>query len=309
MFHEMRYVYEVYRHRSFSKAARALYISQPSLSLMVKKAETRIGSPIFDRSVSPVALTEVGRAYIRAAMQIMAVETEFERYVNDERGCLTGTLSLGGTALFTSYVLPPLISAFSARHPGVEICLREAHTAELKRSLQEGELDLVADNGRFDSAVYEAAAYRREQIVLAVPAHWAVNRRLDGMGLCAARLEEGFESAKPAPLEAFAQEEFLLLKEGNDTRIRAEKLCAQAGFRPCVRLQLDHQIAAYNLAAFGMGAAFVSDTLARSAQPDSRLCFYRLAGEAVERDICFFYKRNRFITSAMRAFLEMVKET
>ena len=50
MFREMRYVYEVYRERSFSRAAQKLYISQPSLSLMIKKAEERVGSPLFDRS-------------------------------------------------------------------------------------------------------------------------------------------------------------------------------------------------------------------------------------------------------------------
>ena len=58
LFHEMNYVYEVYRQGSFTKAAQALFISQPSLSQMVQKAEARIGSPIFDRSTSPISLTE-----------------------------------------------------------------------------------------------------------------------------------------------------------------------------------------------------------------------------------------------------------
>ena len=107
MFHEMRYVYEVYRQRSFSKAAKELYISQPSLSLMVKKAENRMGSPIFDRSTSPIGLTEAGREYIRAAQQIMEIQEGFRRYLSDAEECLTGSLALGGTTLFTSYVLPP----------------------------------------------------------------------------------------------------------------------------------------------------------------------------------------------------------
>ena len=60
MFNSMNYVYEVYKERSFSKAAANLYISQPSLSATVKKVEERIGAPIFDRSVSPIQLTESG---------------------------------------------------------------------------------------------------------------------------------------------------------------------------------------------------------------------------------------------------------
>ena len=66
MFNSMNYVYEVYKERSFSKAAANLYISQPSLSATVKKVEERIGSPIFDRSVSPIQLTECGQHYIKA---------------------------------------------------------------------------------------------------------------------------------------------------------------------------------------------------------------------------------------------------
>ena len=70
LLHEITYIYEVYRQGSFTRDAQVLYISQPSLSQMVRKAERRIGAPIFDRSISPIALTEAGRAYIRAAEQL-----------------------------------------------------------------------------------------------------------------------------------------------------------------------------------------------------------------------------------------------
>ena len=65
MFQGMEYIYEVYKEKSFSKAAAALFISQPSLSANVKRVENRIGYPIFDRSTKPLQLTEVGKHYIR----------------------------------------------------------------------------------------------------------------------------------------------------------------------------------------------------------------------------------------------------
>ena len=67
MFTWKKYIYEVYREKSFSKAAQNLYISQPSLSARVKKVEKEIGFPLFDRSTSPLQLTEVGEVYIKAA--------------------------------------------------------------------------------------------------------------------------------------------------------------------------------------------------------------------------------------------------
>lgn len=308
MFREMRYVYEVYRHQSFSKAAAALYVSQPSLSLMVKKAEEKLGSPIFDRSTSPIRLTETGQEYIRAAMQIMEIESNFGQYLSDAEECLTGSLALGGTTLFTSYVLPPLISAFSTRYPGVDIRLHEFHTNLLKKELQEGNLDFVVENSDFDPAVYERQTFLHEELVLTVPAGLTVNERAARFRLTAreAADSERLSRADAVPLELFRNEDFLLLKDGNDTRIRADKLCAQAGFHPRTRLLLDQQITAYNLSSYGLGISFTSSTLIQHVAPDASLCFYRLDSALSRRDIGIFYKRNRFITSPMREFLHML---
>lgn len=82
MFQSMRYIYEIYREKSFSRAAKNLYISQPTLSAAVKKAEAEIGFPLFDRSTSPISLTEYGRQYIRSAEIIMDAENSFTNYIH-----------------------------------------------------------------------------------------------------------------------------------------------------------------------------------------------------------------------------------
>lgn len=307
LLHEMVYVYEVYRHRSFTRAAQALYISQPSLSQMIRKAETRIGAPIFDRSTSPIGLTETGRAYIHAAEQILQIEADFKQYLDDAERCVTGVLTLGGTTLFTSYVLPPILSAFSDQYPGVELRLHEAHTAQLKIELQEGLLDFAIDNSMFDPAVYESQLFQHEQIILAVPRALPVNETAARFRLTSKDLRRKGDTR--VPLSLFADTPFLLLKEGNDTRVRAEQLCAQAGFTPKIRLQLDQQLAAYNLASYGLGAAFISDALALSAPPDDRLYFYQIDSPDVYRSINLFYKRTRVLTAPMRAMLDTIRNT
>ena len=308
LFHEMNYVYEVYRQGSFTKAAQALFISQPSLSQMVQKAEARIGSPIFDRSTSPISLTETGRAYIRAVFQIMDVEANFNQYLNDTEHCLTGILTLGGTTFFTSYVLPPLVSAFSDLYPNVDIRLHEAHTSMLKRELQEGALDLVVDNIIFNPDVSKCHVYQSEQVLLAVPKHFPVNNVLGDYRFTAKELSdlEKKKKLRPVSLKHFSETPFLLLREGNATRTRADKLFAQSSVKPLIKLQLDQQLAAYNLAAYGLGAAFISDTLILNAPPEERLYFYNIASDVVKRDICFFHKANRIPTAPVQAFLDML---
>ena len=154
MFQGMHYVYEVYKEMSFSKAARNLFISQPSLSAAVKKEEAQIGFPIFDRSSNPIQLTDLGKEYIRSIEIIMDVENGFQNYINDMRELKSGSLSIGGTNLFTSYVLPPLISRFNEQYPQVHLNLMEATTSELTERLFSGSLDFLIDNRSMDPAVY-----------------------------------------------------------------------------------------------------------------------------------------------------------
>ena len=99
----------------FSKAAQNLYISQPSLSARIKKVEEQIGVPLFDRSTSPLQLTEAGRIYIRAAEEISVIEQRVENAINNLNTLQTGRLSIGASNLFAAYVLPPLISRFKQR--------------------------------------------------------------------------------------------------------------------------------------------------------------------------------------------------
>ena len=111
MFRNMEYVYAVYKEMSFSRAAEKLFISQPALSAMVKKVEKRIGSPIFDRSCSPIRLTNCGKEYISCIEQIMDVEYQFSQYLNQTEHLLIGSLSIGANSIFASFLLP-----FLSRH-------------------------------------------------------------------------------------------------------------------------------------------------------------------------------------------------
>ena len=86
MFQGMNYVYEVYKEKSFSKAAKNLYISQPSLSANVRRVEAKIGYPIFNRNTSPLTLTECGERYIQSVEEILAIENSFASFVNDLGG-------------------------------------------------------------------------------------------------------------------------------------------------------------------------------------------------------------------------------
>ena len=190
MFQGMHYVYEVYKEMSFSKAARNLFISQPSLSAAVKKAEAQIGFPIFDRSSNHIQLTELGKEYIRSIEIIMDVENGFQNYINDMKELKSGTIAIGGTNLFASYVLPPLLSRFTEQYPQVQVNLVEATTSQLTDRLFSGSLDLLIDNKSMDPAIYQKSFFCEEHLLLAVPIRLSVNEKMKNYALTASDIRE-----------------------------------------------------------------------------------------------------------------------
>lgn len=311
MFQSMRYVYEVYKEMSFSRAAKNLFISQPSLSAAVKKEESRIGFPIFDRSANPIRLTELGREYIRSAEIIMDVEKGFQAYVNDLGEMKIGNLVIGGTNYFVSYVLPPLLRRFIDWYPLIHVEIIEATTAELTEKLGAGTLDLMLDNRALDSGNFGKKILQEEHLLMAVPREFASNAEAKNYALSAGDIKAGQHlnsRIAPVPLHYFRDDPFLMLREGNDTRERATNICRAGRLNPNIRLELEQQITAYHLGCCGLGITFLGDSLIQNVPETQNLCYYKLDNRGSVRQVSLYYKRNRYMSQAVREFLSLVDQ-
>ena len=102
---EWDYVYEVYKERSFSAAAKNLFVSQPALSTAVKKLEESLGITIFDRSGSPLSLTEAGRVYIAALEEIRAIDRRMREQLADLSALQSGHIVVGGENFVTLFCI------------------------------------------------------------------------------------------------------------------------------------------------------------------------------------------------------------
>lgn len=311
MFVWKKYVYEVYKERSFTKAAQNLYISQPSLSARIKKIEEIIGEPLFDRSTTPLQLTEVGKVYIEAAEEITQIEQRVENYINDLAGLKTGNLAVGASTLFAAYVVPSLITQFNQKFPDVHIQLIEGNTAELEEMLGSNALDFVIDNYHYDSILYNKELYCEENILLAVPKHFAVNEELGMYQLSYKNIKnKNYLNQKyPAvPLGRFADLPFIMLTQGNDTRTRGDRLCRNVGFKPNIVLEFNQQSTAYMPSSTQLGATFISDILVSQLPTFENLVYYKLDGEEAKRKVFFYYKTHKYKTRVMEEFVRMMHE-
>lgn len=311
MFVWKKYVYEVYKERSFTKAAQNLYISQPSLSARIKKIEEIIGEPLFDRSTTPLQLTEVGKVYIEVAEEITQIEQRVENYINDLAGLKTGNLAVGASTLFAAYVVPSLITQFNQKFPDVHIQLIEGNTAELEEMLGSNALDFVIDNYHYDSILYNKELYCEENILLAVPKHFAVNEELGMYQLSYKNIKnKNYLNQKyPAvPLGRFADLPFIMLTQGNDTRTRGDRLCRNIGFKPNIVLEFNQQSTAYMASSTQLGATFISDILVSQLPTFENLVYYKLDGEEAKRKVFFYYKTHKYKTRVMEEFVRMMHE-
>ena len=305
MFRHKDYILTIYEVGSFTKAAEKLFVSQPSLSLTVKRVEDKIGAPIFDRSTSPITLTETGRKYIQYAMQMKSIEEDFERYVSDYDNLLTGKLRIGGSSFFASFILPELILAFNEKYPAISFQILEDSTRNLISKIGENALDLMIDNAVLNEDQIETKVYRSERLLLAVPKRFAINEKFKDRRFTAEQIKaDGHLKGKGVDLSALNGQPFVLLHSENDTGKRAEKLFKKYEIKPNVVFYLDQQITSYNMACTGIGIAFLSDTLIKRIAPSSDVYYYAINDRIAERNIYFYYKKNRYLSLACKKFID-----
>ena len=313
MFKEMTYVYAVYQEGSFTKAARKLYISQPGLSAQVKKAEQKIGLPIFDRSTNPVSLTEAGVQYIGYVEKIMQLQHDAERSFRKLVQRNGGSLRLGGSFFFLSYVFPPVAKQFAARYGKVDLSLVESRNRDLLSKLAGGEIDFFLEVDDLFSDQIQGLVWDEEHLILAVPVSLPVNSRLQEYQFTAEDIHERRHLTDDIPavdLSAFADEQFILLREGNDSHSRAMEMCRRAGFTPGnIFMTADQMLTSYYLAMEGHGVAFVRDSILFHADLTEDLVFYRLDDPLATRKVYLYHRPEKDLGNAAAAFLQFVRNS
>lgn len=309
MLREMDYIYAVYEERSFSKAAKKLYISQPALSNMVKKAEAEISAPIFDRSTIPLTVTREGEYYIRAIKEIKGIQGNVFDYFEDLKNLDTGELCLGGSSYFCSFVFPEMIARFHRFYPNIVINLEENNIGELRKGLENGSIDLVLETAiREQEKTIQSYFYKNEQIILGVPSVFPVNAKLQPYQLSwedisSGRFEEG--GCPCVPLFEFRDVPFVKMKPGNDMYQRSSEICKNAGFEMKAAIYVDQVMTSMNIASAGTGALFIRADIIKHFPEDKRITYYKFDDPLSTRAINWSVKKGRYLSRAARQFMHI----
>lgn len=302
-------VYTVYQEQSISKAAKKLFISQPSLSVMIKKIEDELGFPLFDRACKPLKMTEAGMEYIRATEEIMHIEKSFENYTNAYKALEEGTLNVGSNQLISSMVMAEIISRFITRYPRLQFNLLDDNSAVLAREIANGHLDLVIDNQKFDDELYENLWVTDEYLIMAVPKSFECNKGLEEFALSEDDIVNGVHrigEAKRLPKGVFDNIPFVALTKENETRHNVDDILKELKMKPDTIIEIDRLVTLYRFVIMGTAASIVSDTLVRHTRQKGDVVFYRLDSKRATRQIYVSYKKSKYYSKAMEAFIKMV---
>jgi LysR family hydrogen peroxide-inducible transcriptional activator len=255
---------------SFSRAAEAAHVTQPTLSAGIQELEKILGSPVVDRGRSGVILTAVGEDALRRAKAILTQAEDLVEAAQSAGAPLVGRFRLGVIPTIAPFLLPKALPRLRARFPKLKLYLREDQTHRLISALRAGEIDAALIALPYDTGGLETARVCDDELLAALPAnHRLGNRR------------------EIAP-EELQHDAMILLEDGHCLRAHALAACGFAPPKP----GSDDTVAATSLptlvqmVASGLGVSFLPAMAVAAGLTDrAQISVHPLAADRSSREI------------------------
>ena len=275
-------------------AARAIGVSQPAVSRSIRELEAELGLRIIERGTTGIVLTAAGRELYEHAQAVIAAERAAEEAMLAVRGLSRGTLHVGASTTIATYLLPPLIGAFTRAHPGIELRLSAVHTRILVPLVRHHQVDVaLAEAPVTDPRIVVRRWITDEMVVIASPAHPLAKRARDGQPIVPSALDE----------------ELLILREPESgTRDLVLRALSAANIAPARTMAVDGTEVIKQLVAEGVGIAVVSRDAVADQVSLGRLVTLRVEGLTIVRPFNRLMLLRKRPSAAARAFLEMLAE-
>lgn len=205
---QIQYLIALDEHRNFIKAAEASYVTQPTLSMQMKKLEDELGVLIFDRSKQPISPTVIGEKIIEQARVIYNETAQIETILKDFTGEVSGNLKIGVLPTISNSLIPRLISQVSKRYPDLKLTIKEGLTHEIVEDLEHNRLDVgIVSTPLHNNSLVEKPLYVEKFRIYAHPSHPSYGKR-------------SWE------IDDLLEDKIWLLSEGNCFRTQTINLCS-----------------------------------------------------------------------------------
>lgn len=288
----LRYLLAVAEHRSFTRAAEALYVSQPTLSQQIKHLEEALQVQLLDRSGRSVRLTDAGEVYLRHARRALGELDAGKRAIHEVKDLSRGSLRVGMTPV-TEYLSAPLLENFSTRYPGIALSTLEMAQEDIEAGLLEDRLDVgIAFTNSFSS---EARSSEIETQILFI----------ETLNLVVGKTHLYAGQEAPLSGQVLEQIPLVLLNKHFALRHHVDLYCLEHGITPRVAVETSSLSVIVEMVRFGRLATVLPKVIA-CTQPG--LYPVMLLPELPHHTITQFCHKGAYKSPACLAFAEQAAE-
>lgn len=306
-----KYAYEVYKKGSFTKAAKELYISQPSLSAAISRLENDLGFRIFDRSTIPCSLTTEGKIYIESLEEIIESENNMRKRVKELSDTDHGSITIGGSSFASYLILSDICSEFHKRYPKINVTVDLGNTGSshvLTEKLDSKDLDVLVTYNNFYTK-YIVEPFFEERMVIAMHKKMHGADKLEQFALT--RDEILTKTYSPdreiEDTSIFSDIEFLEFSRKSDTDQRMSKIFGNYKSSRYKIENAKHSEMHYNLMCAGIGAV-LTNSLAIAQKPfDENILFFIPKSEESYRKIFLAYNFSARNNKLIKNFINVAK--
>jgi DNA-binding transcriptional LysR family regulator len=224
---------------SFTRAAEELHLTQPTVSMQIKKLTDATGVPLFEQVGNKIYLTDAGRELYDTCRNIFEHLSRFEMFVDDQKGLKKGKLRLA-VVTTAKYFVPRLLGSFCHKYPGVDVSLKVTNRERVLERLAENQDDLYILGQPPDNLDVEFREFLDNPLVVLAP------------------IDHPLAGRKRVPLVRLAREPFLMREPGSGTRKAVERLFEQNNIRPNIRMELGSNEAIKQAIVGGLGVSVLS---------------------------------------------------
>ncbi|MBP2001905.1 DNA-binding transcriptional LysR family regulator [Paenibacillus shirakamiensis] len=286
---QMQYLIEVARQQSFTKAAEALYITQPSISKTIRQMEEELGVVLFDRVGKRIELTDAGVILVKQAQQIVTAFQHVSAELDDLRNLKQGHLRIGLPPMVGASFFPKVIGDFHAQYPQITIQLFEDGGKKVEADVASGELDVGVAVLPVQVEGLKSFSFVEEKLNLLLhPSHPLASKKIISM----------------AELE---QQSFVLFREDFVLHDRIIAACAREGFQPRVIYESSQWDMISEMVAANLGIALLPETICRDVD-QSRISILELASPSIPWNLGMIWREDRYLSFAAREWIRYTRQ-
>jgi LysR family transcriptional regulator, hydrogen peroxide-inducible genes activator len=285
--HQLRYFVAAADTGRITQAARVCNVSQPSLSVQLKKLEEELGGPIFERTRKGVRLTSRGVLLLPRAREILRQIGEAHKEADSLDGLKSGSVVLGCLPTTGARLLPGILAAFRKLHPQIQVNLREESSPGLALLLEQGEADLgILDEAGLNQNLEYETLFKEDLLVAMPPKHILARR-------------------DRVSLKSLAEEPFILMKSGHGFRKIVLDLLLKSGVKPRVVFESSEIETVQTLVAIGLGVSIVPRMVIRSPGP----AYVGISQSGAFRTLILAWRKGGILSPAAEKMKTMIEKT